>query len=176
MVNQFATETPWSPQRIEALERLVACGYSSQKIANALGDVTRNAVIGKVRRMKLKLKTRQGVRGEGKKPPPAELKLKFKKPPASANPHRYPPQAIAEPSTPTLEPEPAGPAIDPFLFGAQGKGVSFDDLKPHHCRWPICDVVAGPVVAYCGNDRTEPFPYCLGHASIAYRPPQPRRK
>lgn len=171
MANQFTTETPWDEKRVETLKRMVAFGHSAQKIANAFDDgTTRNAVIGKARRMKLKLRTPQGVRGPGAEKSPAASKPL----PQARRLHRrreVPPPPLECPK-PALEP-PAS-AIDPFLF-SERQGVLIFDLKPHHCRWPICESIGGPLVAYCGNDRAEPFPYCLGHASIAYRPIQPRR-
>ncbi|MGE0744500.1 MAG: GcrA family cell cycle regulator [Rhodospirillales bacterium] len=43
----------WTAERVEALTRLWAEGYSARQIADKLGSVTRNAVIGKAHRLNL---------------------------------------------------------------------------------------------------------------------------
>lgn len=43
----------WSPDRVEQLARLWADGLSARQIAESLGGVTRNAVIGKAHRLNL---------------------------------------------------------------------------------------------------------------------------
>ena len=43
----------WTDERVEALRKLWAEGLSASQIAAQLGGVTRNAVIGKVHRLKL---------------------------------------------------------------------------------------------------------------------------
>lgn len=48
-----ATETTWSDERVEKLRQLWGQGMSASEIAEALGNVTRNAVIGKAHRLGL---------------------------------------------------------------------------------------------------------------------------
>lgn len=43
----------WTPERVEMLTRMWAEGFSARQIAEALGGVTRNAVIGKAHRLHL---------------------------------------------------------------------------------------------------------------------------
>ena len=43
----------WTDERVELLKKLWADGLSASQIANELGSVTRNAVIGKVHRLGL---------------------------------------------------------------------------------------------------------------------------
>jgi hypothetical protein len=43
----------WTDERVELLKKLWADGLSASQIANQLGGVTRNAVIGKVHRLSL---------------------------------------------------------------------------------------------------------------------------
>ncbi len=45
-------------------------------------------------------------------------------------------------------------------------GISFFDLKTHHCRWPLGD---GPAVFFCGAARVPPSSYCPRHLEEAYR-------
>ena len=50
----------WTDERVELLKKLWADGLSASQIANELGSVTRNAVIGKVHRL--------GLSGRAKSP------------------------------------------------------------------------------------------------------------
>ena len=38
-------------------------------------------------------------------------------------------------------------------------------LEKNECRWPIGD----PVMGFCGKEKVDGKPYCLGHCKIAYR-------
>ena len=53
----------WTDDRVELLKKLWNDGLSASQIANELGQVTRNAVIGKVHRL--------GLSGRAKAPAPA---------------------------------------------------------------------------------------------------------
>ena len=46
------TSQIWSEERVKKLKELKEEGYSADKIAKALGGTTRNAVIGKINRLK----------------------------------------------------------------------------------------------------------------------------
>ncbi|WP_114392007.1 GcrA family cell cycle regulator [Oleisolibacter albus] len=48
-----ATETGWTDERVEKLRQLWGQGMSASEIADLLGGVTRNAVIGKAHRLGL---------------------------------------------------------------------------------------------------------------------------
>ena len=55
------TVLTWSDDRVEQLKKLWEAGLSASQIAAELGNVTRNAVIGKVHRL--------GLSGRAKSPP-----------------------------------------------------------------------------------------------------------
>ena len=57
--------TGWTDERVEALRRLWGEGLSASQIAKQLGDVSRNAVIGKVHRLGLegRVKGTEGAEG-----------------------------------------------------------------------------------------------------------------
>lgn len=56
----------WTDERVELLKKLWADGLLASQIANELGGVTRNAVIGKVHRLGLSGRPRSGGRTRGK--------------------------------------------------------------------------------------------------------------
>ncbi len=95
----------WTDERVEILKKMWGEGQSASQIAKELGDVTRNAVIGKVHR--LGLSNRNGGGGSA----PAE------KPKADAAPARTeaakPKPPKAEPVKAEAKPKPAKPAPAP---------------------------------------------------------------
>lgn len=151
----------WPEEKEKTLARLAGEGYSSSQIAHTLG-VTRNTVIGKLRRL--------GVPLTGKHIAERAVKVQ-----ATARP-RPPPL----PLTPALtrlaalraEYKRAAEACDaPPSPG----GVTILELQAHHCKWPNGEP-GSPGFRYCGDDRVEPLPYCSGHARIAYTLPTERRQ
>ena len=56
----------WTPERVQILTRLWSEGLSARQIANKLGGVTRNAVIGKA----LRLSLQRGAAGRMPEPEP----------------------------------------------------------------------------------------------------------
>jgi GcrA cell cycle regulator len=62
----------WTHERVETLTRLWAEGYSARQIAEKLGGITRNAVIGKAHRLNLSRGAERGsVVVDPPPPPPA---------------------------------------------------------------------------------------------------------
>ena len=53
----------WTDERVETLRRMWVEGQSASQIAKELGQVTRNAVIGKVHRLGLSNRVLPGARG-----------------------------------------------------------------------------------------------------------------
>ena len=63
------TVLTWSDDRVEQLKKLWEAGLSASQIAAELGNVTRNAVIGKVHRL--------GLSGRARAPPqPRRVRVK----------------------------------------------------------------------------------------------------
>lgn len=118
-------------------------GDSAGQIAAGLG-VTRNVVIGVIHRRGW-LQPGGGQRERPRLP----MAPKAIKPPAPPPP----PKKIAL----VLEPD---------------KFVVFDQLGPHHCRYPVDQGGKGGM--YCGQVPNG-TPYCEGHAAIVYQPQQPRK-
>ena len=48
------------------------------------------------------------------------------------------------------------------------------ELTQSNCRWPVSDPGSADF-AFCGNEAVAGFPYCSGHARMAYRVPARRR-
>jgi GcrA cell cycle regulator len=85
----------WTDERIEQLKQLWTNGMTASQIADELGGVSRNAVIGKAHRLGLQSR------------------------PSPVKPNEPDPAAPARTSAPASEPAPAAPAPAPEAEGAQ---------------------------------------------------------
>lgn len=150
----------WSPEAVQHLSNMWKEGRPAGEIANALG-VTRNAVIGKVHR--LKLAPRQPVVPKAAK--------------AHGNRNQPKVQAIVANAAARQSLKPA-PMDDETDVGVDvSKRVGLLDLTNHTCRWPV-GPDTGSKQMFCGcYALVEAGPYCAVHsarAGIGYdRGPRP---
>ena len=155
----------WTDERVETLKRMWAEGASASQIAKELGQVTRNAVIGKVHRL--------GLSGRAAPSKPARPVFKA---PRAARPAAQPaaPRRISEP-TPAREiatqPQPVSPVR--YVDEAPGSATVLT-LGAHMCKWPIGDPSTDGFT-FCGRRQSE-GPYCVEHARVAYQPAQTKKK
>ncbi len=155
--------TDYSAARVELIKKLWAEGLSASQIAAAVGNITRNAVIGKVHRLGL----------SGRSP---------RKPARVAIPPR-PRAIILKPVLPRSkilapvlgETPPRAPRVIPELEQAPDGQVRLVDLKESTCHWPIGDPMEEGF-HFCGRSKSSGVPYCAHHAAIAYNPAKPKRK
>lgn len=164
----------WTDERVELLKKLWNDGLSASQIANELGQVTRNAVIGKVHRL--------GLSGRAKAPSSTA--------PRARKPARSAPSAPPRPSMPAsrsnlaFKPRPAAeimpevevaplPAIDNVV--PMGERCTIMELKEYSCRWPIGEPGKDDF-RYCGARSSTGLPYCAYHSRIAYQPVADRRR
>ncbi|GGL35880.1 GcrA family cell cycle regulator [Caulobacter rhizosphaerae] len=157
------SSSSWSAERIDTLRRLWREGRSAAQIAKALGDVTRNAVIGKIHRLGL----------AGRTPP---------SPPRRSRPVR---QARRTPSR-TLAKSPPPPPSSPRAMSARVRRPAkpsveavariFDltALTSRTCHWPVGDPRAAGF-GFCGLAVRGAGPYCAGHHAVAC-PPRLKRQ
>jgi GcrA cell cycle regulator len=162
----------WTDERVELLKKLWADGLSASQIAAQLGGVSRNAVIGKVHRLKLS--------GRGRA--------------SSASPR--PKKTVSSGGRPAR----SGRAVTATI-GATALKAQFDvdavahrDLRPiedvvvpisrklalvelteHTCKWPNGDPMSEDF-SFCGNDSGDSGPYCNYHSRLAYQPASERRR
>ena len=191
----------WSDERVAVLKKMWLEGNSASEIAKELGDITRNAVIGKVHRLGLSNRdtnvSKAGVTAEKsikglKRGRPPKIKTESKK--------RGRPQKITQPKDPndtTLE---RGRAIsgsgtterlndsrlevvsdlgeetlkDLLKVEMKSKKISLMDLTERTCKWPIGDP-ATDKFWFCGHEAEPGKPYCKTHISIAFQPITQRR-
>ena len=137
----------WTDEKVEKLRELWKKGHTASQIAEALGDTTRNAVIGKAHR--LNLEARAPSKGSGtsiskenrpvrRGPAPTSRKAKF--------------QSILLDKN--FEPE---------------NPKSLENLTDETCKWPIGHTNEEKFY-FCGRKPEGEFPYCKLHVLYAFQP------
>ena len=192
----------WTDERISLLKRLCGEGKSAREIATALGEgVTRNAVIGKINRMKLA--ERKAEASKSKPAPSAASKPKKArpKPKASASSRKLAESGMSQPSSPSppsppspppppaAEPAPSSPSREsqepldpaaPLIREPDEDGDIDEDVKGASlfgeggCKWPTGHP-GEEDFHFCGERRYETLPYCRDHAQEAYQMTERRR-
>lgn len=173
----------WTDERVALLKKLWMEGLSASQIAGELsGGVTRNAVIGKVHRLKLSARAK-----------PTNVAPRPKAPRASA-PRR--PSSSGSPATPrstlnvaSQRRTTAAPMIGATalkidaeleaeavlevqtkaaeLFIPVEERISLLQLTEKTCKWPIGDPMSSEF-HFCGRESDEGKPYCDFHSRRAY--------
>ncbi|WP_040489429.1 GcrA family cell cycle regulator [Fulvimarina pelagi] len=191
----------WTDERVSTLKQLWTEGLSASQIADKLGGVTRNAVIGKVHRLKLE--------SRGKTAMPAEAA------PVEAEPVGTPVETVAQPQMEVREETvvagrfaaaatAASSAPRPQSFGATALKLEPDEeedyeaaletrtdaktgevvpiarkltlvqLTERTCKWPVGDPMHDDF-HFCGNSSRDSSPYCEFHAKLAFQAVDRRR-
>jgi GcrA cell cycle regulator len=136
--------TQWSNDRVEKLKSLWQAGLSASQIARALGDVSRNAVIGKVHRL--------GLAGRASS--------------ESVNRARQP--ARPRSPMPSLRQVVTVVEEEPFKF-EDGSSATMRTINNTMCRWPFGDPTTG-TFHFCGRSPKPGSPYCEAHNQRAHQP------
>ncbi len=167
----------WTDERVELLKKLWADGLSASQIAAQLGGVSRNAVIGKVHRLKLSSRGRAtSSPARQKKPHPP----KGVKPSALTGASYYNPvipPALQEAFDMAPEPQHQQVALRPVesVVVPISRRLQIIQLNERTCKWPNGDPQSEDF-HFCGNDPAETGPYCNYHARIAFMPASERRR
>lgn len=168
----------WTDERVELLRKLWAEGLSASQIAAQLGAVSRNAVIGKVHRLKLSSRGRSTT---------SQTRTKKASQGASVT------KAAARPTPPTrtittsigataLQADfDAQPVARHYIRPAENVVVPISrrlklvQLSERTCKWPNGDPLSEDF-NFCGNDSADTGPYCTYHSRIAFQPAAERRR
>jgi GcrA cell cycle regulator len=138
----------WRTDRVDELRRMCAEGYAASEMAKSIGT-TRNAVIGKAKRLGLHLR--------------APLRVSPKQMVRAVAGKRHPWQPPPQPPRPR-------PHMAPDL-PLQCSPCTIADLTDDCCHWPLWqrDVPFGDK-RYCGGITIQGHVYCPFHTRIGYQP------
>ncbi|MBB4075983.1 GcrA cell cycle regulator [Bartonella fuyuanensis] len=172
----------WTCERVELLKKLWSEGLSASQIAAQLGGVSRNAVIGKVHRLKLP--------GRGKT---AQGNVRAQKTPVGSNPSS--PRVRRNIST--VSPiNISSDSVEEITFKTEfvaenikevdmstksnvvvpiSRQLNLLQLSENTCRWPVGDPLSADF-HFCGADSDENSPYCAFHAKLAFQPISEKRR
>jgi len=157
------TIAPWTAERVEQLRSCVANGMTCSQIAAEIG-VTRNAVIGKIHRLGLSTERPAAT-------PAGSCQQRARRPRLLARRQLL---RVVSPEAPSGASE---VACEPVAVDSAQR-CSLLELAQGKCRWPVGDAGKDSGAAdfvFCGNEAAAGFPYCAGHARMAYRLPARRR-
>ena len=160
----------WTDERVELLRKLWSEGLSASQIAAQLGGVSRNAVIGKVHRLKLSSRGRAAaapVRQKKATQAPVAGKTAVKTVtramPASVGATALQTMFDAEPVARQIT-RPAENVVVPI-----SRRLKLVQLSERTCKWPNGDPLAEDF-SFCGAESAETGPYCTYHARVAFQP------
>ena len=132
----------WTQTKEKILKAMWGKGSSAREIGIKVG-ATKNAVIGKARRLELETRIPENFVTKTKKAPVKKV---------------APPPPPPRPTTPGVTYLPRGNASDLLM-----------SLSADNCRWPDGDP-AGDDFTFCAGKKQGSSPYCKIHSEIAYAP------
>ena len=161
------TVVGWTDDRVEQLKKLWEAGLSASQIAAELGNITRNAVIGKVHRLGLsgRAKSPSSSVPRQRKVRPAQQMMRINRPVSRGN------TALAQAFEVEAEPDPI--AYDNVVPMSQR--LNLLQLNENTCHWPVGDP-SSPDFFFCGGKSLDSLPYCAHHSRVAYQPASDRRR
>ena len=191
----------WSDERVAILKKMWLEGSSASEIAKELGNITRNAVIGKVHRLGMSnrdtnnLKSSSGTSNAKKsvrrgRPPKVNKEEKKRgRPHKLKDPGDFPgtldlkeKSTISSAKEMRLDENKTKLASDLseetlqniLKVEMESKKISLMELTERTCKWPIGDP-ATDTFWFCGHESEPGKPYCKTHISIAFQPITQRR-
>ena len=170
----------WTDERIKQLRQLWSEGQSASKIAEKLGGVTRNAVIGKIHRLGLSNRSENSEKKIITKKRGRPTKVKntdnFQKQ-VDNNKNKDFSQINSDKfddlHVDGLECDknmlPEATLANIAELEENAKKLNLMELTERTCKWPIGDP-ATENFWFCGHPSEQGKPYCSTHVSIAFQP------
>ena len=180
----------WTEDRVTLLVKLREEGKTSSQIAEALGDTTRNAVIGKIFRLGLakpmKKKPAQDAAGD-QTSQPGDSPEQATGATVGADMGALPGNSDVGEAIESSEPDVVRSVEDVAHVAGMdetmtlvkraerdAKKLSLLELTERTCKWPVGDPSSGEFW-FCGLPSKAGKPYCEAHIGLAFQPFTSRR-
>jgi len=137
----------WTPEKVSKLRNLWGKGNTAAQIASAIGEVTRNAVIGKAYRLNLAAKS---ILKNNKSVQVSQLQENAAQPERKTRRNKFKSLLLDK----SFEPE---------------NPKSLEELNDEICRWPIGHPDESDFY-FCGRKSMKDFSYCKLHVLYAFQP------
>ena len=155
----------WAPEHSDALRDCLSRGLSYGQAASAINarfgtEFTRNAAIGRAKRLGLTTASVRKVRPRPRRP------ARWGE--SAANPS----ERVVRPAVPA-DPAPVPDPVTPVKLrsvGIKPRLLAFADLEPGDCRYPYGGEKEGEAYAFCGHPRMFGSSYCRPHRELTHRP------
>jgi len=153
----------WAPEHSDALRDCLSRGMSYGQAAKAINarfgtEFTRNAAIGRAKRLRLNPVAVRKVTSRPRRP----AKRGESAPKA---PQKVVRAAASAPPAPA--PELAKP-VKLRCVGVSPRLLAFADLEPGDCRYPYGGEREGEAYAFCGHPRAPHSSYCRPHHALTH--------
>ena len=137
----------WTPEKVSKLKELWGKGNTAAQIASIIGEVTRNAVIGKAHRLNLAAKS---IPKSNNFKQVLQLRENVTQPERKTRRSKFKSLLLDK----NFEPE---------------NPKSLEELHDEICRWPIGHADE-PNFYFCGRKSMKNFSYCKLHVLYAFQP------
>ena len=148
ILTHYVVKMSWTEEKVSKLKELWGKGNTASQIAEIIGGISRNAVIGKAHRLNLsaKIKTRTATSNESFENSVIDKNTKLKKGRRS----KFKSLIIEK----DFEPE---------------NPKTLEELDENSCKWPIGHPDEKNFY-FCGRSSLKDFSYCKLHLLYAYQP------
>ena len=138
----------WTPEKVEKLKELWGKGQTASQIAEIIGGLSRNAIIGKAHRLNLSAKIRARS--------------------STNNQNYYNPNSESENSQKRVKKSKFKSLIIEKDFEPENPR-QLEDLTEEVCKWPIGHPDEDSFY-FCGRNSLKEFSYCKLHILYAFQP------